>query len=655
MALAIYAVAVGLRLAFLQGVQDHPLYRFLVLDERSQHEVAVAIANDALPPNGYFKAPFYAYFLGMIYKVIGPDSFLARFIQVFVVGWAPVLVYLIGGRLFGRTAGVIAGALAAVLWTSVFFSAELLDVSLACLLYLLLAYVLVALADDHPWKWFFAGGLMGLGAITRPNILAFAPVLAVLLLVQTRRGARARADGETERRWVRTGLARVGPLVLGTVLAIAPVTLRNLLAANERLLISAYGGVNLLIANNPASDGKNAICPKLDITVRSPGLDLNDPWVRWDEGWQACYLYAAQHLGPCPRYDEVERFLIRVTFDYIRRYPGKFLTDTFKRACWMLNAYEFPNNKDLNYLRGYSRLLDGLSWLHVGLIGPLGGVGLGMALRRRERTMGQVYVIAMVLALALPGVFFIINARYRLPVVHLLLPFVAYAVVELAGILRPPIRWRRALVPVGALAGLMVLSNVNVFRYRPPYHEYMLFSLAGACGAVGRTDMMDDVVADIERALADTSYRHMLHPWAMTCLFGYYRDRGDVPRAAHYGQRIFERGEPVRPQTLGQLVAVFIAADQRDRAKRAVDTLVNRAGGLAEPYSANALLAYGRAFGDRAALTIAARQFADLARSAPHEEAFRNGLDAARASLKRMLPSATSRAGKGDNPFSLKD
>jgi len=649
-------LAVGIRLAFLQGARDHPLYQFLVLDERSQHAVAVAIANDALPPNGYFKAPFYAYFLGMIYKVIGPDSLLARFIQVFVVGWAPVLVYLIGCRLFGRAAGVIAGVFGAVFWTSVFFSTELLDVSLACVLYLLLAYVLVALADDHPWKWFLAGALMGLGAITRPNILPFAPVLAVVLLVLTRRGAQGGTANGPQNRWVRTGLARVGLLVLGTVMAIAPVTLRNLLAADERLLISAYGGVNLLIANNPASDGKNAICPQLDITVRHPGLDLNDPWVRWDEGWQACYLYAAQHLGPCPRYDEVERFLIRLTLDYIRRHPRKFLTDTFKRACWLLNAYEFPSNKDLNYLCGYSRLLEGLSWLHFGLIGPLGVVGLGMALRRRPRTIGQVYVIAMVLSLALPGVFFIINARYRLPVVHLLMPFVAYAVVELVGILKPPTRWRRALMPVGALVGLMVLSNVNVFRYRPPYHEYMLFSLAGACGAVGRADMMDDVVEDIERALADTSYRQVLHPWAMTCLFGYHRDRGDMAGAAHYGERIIERGEPVSPQTLGQLVTVFIAADRRDQAKRALDKLVNLTGGLAEPHSANALLAYGRAFRDRAALMAAAKQLADLTRSAPHEETFRQGLDAAREFLRNLPPgTASGPAAPKDKPLPPKD
>ncbi len=647
--MGVYALAVAVRLAFLAGARDHPLYQFLILDERSQHEVASAICGGTLPPNAPVKAPFYAYFLGTVYKIVGIDALRGRLVQVFVVSIAPVLVFAIGCRLFDQVVGILAGVLASVFWTLVFFSTELLDVSLASVFYLLLAWLLVAVDDRKWWKWFLAGGLIGLGAITRPNILAYAPVLAAIVVVAARRNAKASHAGDratTHTRqtgWVRTAAARAGLLVVGTALAIAPVTLRNLILANERMLIAFFGGYNFYVANNPQSDGKNAVSPRLDVRVRHPGLDLEDPWVRWDEGFQAAYLYAAQHLGPRPSYDEAERFYMGLAMDYIRHHPKKLLTDTFKRLCWIFNTYEFPSNKDMNHLCRQHRLLGVLSWLPFGVIGPLGVVGLAMALGRRSRSLPLVYHIAMILSLALPGALFVVNARYRLPWVYLLMPLVAYAVAELVRRWAPPIQWRRVVPVTGALAALLVLSNVNWFAYRPPHHEYVLFSYAGACGAVGRDDLMDEVIEEIEQALADTSYRHMLHPWAMTCLFDYYCARGRSDRAAHYAEAILERDEPVDARKLAAVVEVLCQAGRREAAKVGAERMLARTGNQADPVVAKSLLTYGRAFRDRAALALAVRHYRALSRAAPGDDALTSALTQATESLRAMSGPGSSR------------
>ena len=503
------------------------------------------------------------------------------------------------------------------------------------MLALLLAYLLIAADDGRWWKWFLGGGLLGLGAITRPNILAFGPVLAVMVLVRARAQAKRTGAGPASWEGVRVGAIRCAWLVFGTGLAIAPVTLRNRIVANERLLISAYGGINFHIANNPQSDGKNAFCPRLDITVRHPGLDMNDPAVRWDEGWQACYLYAAQYLGPRPRYDEVERFFYRITLDYIRQNPRKFLTDTFKRTCWLLNAYEYPNNKDKYRFLRFSSLLRALSWLHFGIIGPIGVVGLVMAVRRRPAGFG--YVLAMILSLAVPGVVFVVNARYRLPIVYLLMPAAAFGIVELVKRFRPPVMWRQNLPTVAGLGGLMVFSNLNLFGYRPPYHEYLLFSFAGACGATGRMDLMDETVKEIEVALSDPSRPKALHPWAMSCLFNYFRDRGDLAKAAHYGWLMFQR-EPVPPPALGALVEVLCKTGRRDEAQKVLEALTGRTGNQASPELAWALLRYGQTFQDRSVLLAAHNLFAALVQVQPNRSEFHQGLAAA----KKFLEAASS-------------
>jgi len=629
----IYILALVIRLGFLSEARHNPLYQFLVLDERTQHEVGVAISKGALPPNGYFKAPLYGYFLGAIYRIGGDDPLVARTVQGFLSALAPVLVVLIARRLVGEAAGLPAGVLASLYWISVFFSTELLDVTLASVFYLLLAWMLVTVEDARGWKWACSGVLLGLGAITRPNILAFAPVLAILIAVAVRRGSLGNGSAGPSSPWARTALKRIGLLGAGLALAVAPVTLRNMIVANERLLICAYGGINAFIANNTQSDGKNAICPKLDITVRHPGLDMNDPAVRWDEGWQACYLYAAQHLGPRPRYDQVERFFYRATLDYIRHHPGKFITDTLKRFCWMFNAYEYPNNKDKYRFCKSSRLLWTLSWLHFGIIGPIGIVGTVMAVRRRPWPQGFAYYLAMILSLALPGTLFVVNSRYRLPIVYLLMPMVVHGIMELCRLFKPPVMWRRNAIVGGGLAGLFVISNLNLFGYRPPYHEYLLFSLAGACGATGRSDLMAETVNEIEKALADESHRQTLHPWAMTCLFGYFRDRGELTKAADYGWKMLH-SEPVDVQTIGSLVDVLARSNRRDQARTAIQVLAARSKGEANPCWASALLTYGRVFNDETALKEAVRQFEILVRLQPEN-----------IGLMKMLVSAKERMG----------
>lgn len=623
MAVAVYLLAVTVRLAFLAEARHSPLYQWPTIDESEHHDLAVAIATGTLPTTPYVKAPGYFYLLGGIYKVFGHDSLRARFVQVFLFSLSPVLVFLIAHRLFGAIVGVLAGILASVFWTLVFFSAELLDISLACLLYLLLAWLLVGLDDRRPWKWLVCGIVLGLGAITRPNILAYAPVLAVVVAVRAWRRATPGPPRTVPPAWLKTAAARIVQFGLGTALAIAPVTLRNLLVSKERLLVGAWGSAVFYLANNPQTDGKNVVRP----TVRSLQTDLlRDPSLR-NEGSQACYLVVAHALGRRPTYEEVEQYYRRLSREYVLHYPRKFMGDVFKRFCFLFNAYEYPFNKNVYHFRKFSRLLAVLSWLHYGIVMPVGMLGLIVALVRRPWPAGFSYHLALIVTYALPCTFFQVVSRYRIPLVYLMMPLVAYGAVEFVTMLRPPIQWQRISLSAGALCGLLVFSNVNVFGYSPARHEYLPFYYAGACMATGRHDLVVEVSDEIEQALADPNRAPLIPPNAMSPMFDYFYRRGDFARACRYGRQVILRGDDAPPETLDAILSVLIREGRHDDAKRVLERICAQTSTSVNAYTAQALLRYGRAYNDREALLAAKEKYAVLAGLYPEEQKFKNGLD----------------------------
>jgi len=444
--------------------------------------------------------------------------------------------------------------------------------------------------------------------------------------------------------WLRIGLSRVALLTLGCAAAIAPVTVRNLLVSGEPILIAAWGPAVFWAANNSDSDARQMCPPPLDTTT-SPILQdlLEDPWFIASKLPQCLYIYAARQLGHRPSYSEGSSFYARLSLAYVRDYPGKLLSDAFRRFCYTFNAYECPLNKDLYSFLDFSRLLSALSYLHFGVICPVGVVGLLLMVARRTWPEGLAYYIAMIAALALSGTLFPVFARYRLPVVYLLMPMVAYGVVELAGRIARPTDWRRLLKPVALLAGLAVLSNANVFGFRPAHTEYLLFHFAAASVAAGRHDLVARTSDEIERALADPSRAERVATGPLEEFFKYFHDRDDVPRAARYAREMMRRGAKVDPRMLGGMMKIFIRAGWRDEAERALSALENATAGRPDPYLALAMLRYGRAYRDQDALAGAADLYGALLRLHPDHDKLRDGLTAARQALADLQTRPSSK------------
>ncbi len=666
----VWGISLLVRLIYFHQVRGNPLYQFITLDERGNHDFALAILHHTVPPISYYKAPLYPYFLAGVYALLGPESIDARLIQCLVVSVNPVLTLLIARWLFGWVVGVVAGLWAAVFWTFVYYSTELLDAATACTWYLLLAYFLVAW-DDRRWsKWLVCGIVLGLGAITRPNILPFAPVLAVIVLIVTLRKTHGDASSSTshipadngENRAPeiptpeypgrgRRALVRVTALTIGCCAAVLPVTLRNRIVGGEWVLIGAYGGLNIHVANNPHSDSKNG--PLLVDESRflpNTTWDPNEPWARCCLNYKNAYRLTEGHLGRRPTPGEFSSHLSRLGMEYIRENPGWFARHALRRFCWLFNAYEFPSNKDIYHFARFSGLLRVLSYFHYGWMAPLALVGLGIALMTPSlRTARLAYIVAMWGSLALPALMFIINARFRVPMVNLMVPFAAFALVTIVRMARQP-TGRLKLIPLGiALVVLGLFCNLNVFGYRQDHQPYLRFAYAVACTMSGRDDLLDGAIADFERDLAIDmeNYRRtgqrsnttllMDHCTPMRLLFPYHVRKGQPGKAINDARQMLEHEGVDGPWAL-RLFDFLVETDQRDLADRALKEVVRHTESTHPAIAAAALLRYGRRWNDRSSLERAGRLFDGLVSVDPGNLDLGRGLE----ETKRLLAAQTT-------------
>lgn len=437
--LAILALAFGVRLAYLLQIRTNPFFLRPIIDAKMYDEHALAIAGGNLVGSEvFYQAPFYAYFLGLIYWIFGHDYFLARLFQITVGAFNCVLIYAIGRKVFRASVGFIAGLIAALYSTFIFFDAELLRTFL--IIFLSLAALLVLLrAGDRPstLRWAGAGLLLGLAAITWEAILLFVPCALFWMYLTLRDRKRL-----PEIVWCCALLC----LAIGVV--IFPVSLRNYRVTGDVVLISSQGGLNFYIGNNPEADRTTTIQP--------------------GEEWDDLVNLPASAAGitrPALR----SRWFYTQALKYIRESPLGWLRLLGKKLLLFWQAAELDPNNDILFYRTCSRLFGVLyqpSWwiiIPFGVVGPLALVGM-LLLPTKEANVRLLLLFMLSSMFAL--VLYHVRARYRLPVVPVLIIFAAWAVQRFWEGFKGGWRRREKAVFVSALLAATALVNVDFFSSR---------------------------------------------------------------------------------------------------------------------------------------------------------------------------------------------
>ncbi|MFT5232980.1 MAG: Tfp pilus assembly protein PilF [Candidatus Krumholzibacteriia bacterium] len=377
-------VALLLRWVHIWQMSDpalNPSFLEPVTDAGVHHRWAQQILTGAWPgPEPFFRAPLYPYFLAGMYKIFGGSNPLGVQLAHGVISAAGAgLAALCSLKLWDTRTAWFSGLLFAGLWSSIYFSGELLGTTLGVTLNLLLLYLVLTSASKR--HIFLCGLVLGISAITRPTVLVITP--AILWFMWQR--------GSLRSSWLVFGL--------GLVVSIGPVTLRNLSQGGEPVLIAASGGVNFYIGNNEHADGRIAFLPGAPMT--------------WQGEMSDVVALASEEEGRPLTAQASDRHFWRKGWQYWQQEPRDAL-GLLARKGWLLAANgERSNNKNLAFWRERSALLRWPIWPGWGLILGLAVLGFfrpDLQKSNRWLLIGSIGLYCAALLL------FFINARFRLPV-----------------------------------------------------------------------------------------------------------------------------------------------------------------------------------------------------------------------------------------------
>ncbi len=411
---ALFLFAFLLRALYLYQLTRTPLIHSPGLDAAYYLDQARSIAaGNWMGRDVFFMGPLYAYVLALMALITGFELTRLLFLQSLLGSAGPVLLYVLARRLCDRTVALVAAIAMALYGMLILYDNQFL---MEWLLGLLGLWALLALArvgpDTRRGPVILAGAVLGIMALGRASLLLFAPGALVWLWFASRHRSRL-----------------LIAYLAGLALVIAPVTLRNWVVGGDTVLISSNGGLNLYIGNNPLGRGTYI---QLDQVAQAAGLRHIPVDVSWMITDPSGRRLAEAALGQPLKPSAVSAFYTQRTLDYVRAQPGRALRILGRKLLLFWNATEIAQIEDPALYRDLIPLLRAplvtFAWA-----GPLALTGLILALshqHRRRLGLPLLFVAAFTIGVVL----FFVTARYRAPLVPVLLLFAAFAVVEI---------WRR--------------------------------------------------------------------------------------------------------------------------------------------------------------------------------------------------------------------
>ncbi len=345
-----------------------------------------------------FKPPCYPYFLALVALFGGCRLPVVWWCQYVLGAVSCVLTALVAARLLGRRVGLAAGVLSALYAPYVFFETQLLSPPLSICLNLLYLWLLLPGPPGPPvWRWLAAGAVLGLSAWVRPDILLPGGLVALVLLKHyPAAGCSLRA------KWA------LG-LTVGVVSALLPVTLRNARLSGEFIPVASYGGINFYTGNSLAADGFSAV----PVGLR----------------WERLIFRVPQDILAHPA--QAGRFWRRQAWREMASAPGRTIKNLARKAVGFFNRREFRNNICYHYLQAQAWPLR-WPFVQFSLIWPLAAAGLAAMWRQPagRAILARRLILVWVLAFWAAAVGFFVTARYRLPMLPLVMAAAAYALVQ---------------------------------------------------------------------------------------------------------------------------------------------------------------------------------------------------------------------------------
>lgn len=411
--------AFGIRLWFLiERRRVDP--NFYILPDGTDHLTYVFFARGffrgywpGLTYEPFFQAPLISFYF-IVCSILFGESLLAwRIVSAAIATISLAVTFFLARRLFDRTVAYIAAGLWAVNGVLILYDTSLVIAPLLLCLNMTTLWLIHKFRERLSLRLTLSLGIiMGLTALARANIFLLMPFLLVWMFLV--------CPGTVRRKIIHYSV-----LCLVILLTIVPVTLRNYFSDPERPLVltNTNGGITFWIGNNPSSTGTFEHSSALHDEVRHEMKATGQSYA-----------------------DMVVRYITEHPLDYLRLEWQKFV------LFW--RGYEIGNNLQYYWSRMQSGVLQ-FPWVNFVLIGPLGIVGMGLAIKQWKKLF---VVYGFVVIQILTTLLFFALTRYRLPVVPVLSIFAAYAVVSVIKRIRQR-DWGTSALLIGCFLALYVMLN----------------------------------------------------------------------------------------------------------------------------------------------------------------------------------------------------
>lgn len=358
-------------------------------------------------------SPFYLYFLTILKKLLDVSWPFIKCFQIFIGAINALLVFVIGNRLFKRSAAFI-GALIFALYGNLIVLETTLEPTVFVLLFNLLSVYFLILSRNKsksPVKNLViilaAGIFVGMGIITKPNFLLFLPVGMVWILFLRK------PDFSFKK-----SLPHALLFLLAATVVVAPITIRNHLKFNDFILITADAGKVFFHGNSKTA---TAIVGA-DLLADDPNEDgASEPDYAHVRFRKTASTLTGKILSP----SQAATFWVRITLKDILDDPLLFLTRELKKCVHFFTDYEVHYIASAH--KEYKESLP-YPFFRYGMLVSLGLLGIGLSIRKFKEwfliygTIG-VYLLSCTI--------FLVNARYRTPAIPYLCLFAGYAIYRL--------------------------------------------------------------------------------------------------------------------------------------------------------------------------------------------------------------------------------
>jgi len=348
-------------------------------------------------------SPFYLLINRLSFYIYAQNWEALVILQIIIGSLNCIVVYLIGEKIFGRKTGFLAAILLLL-----YGNLTLIDLTLepeAILIFLnsLLILLLINIEESNShlksWLWLSAGLLTGLSVITKPNsLLVLIGILIWICFIRREKLSRFRS----------TFL-----LLIGVIIAVAPVTARNFLIFHDFVLVTADGGKVFYHGNGPEANGmERADLPHQGFIEESS----DEPDYAHTLFRKTARAISGKDLKP----SACSAFWVGQTLAHIRSDFPAWLYLELKKFGLFWHSYEV-HDIDSNYK--YYVTLKKFPLLNFGIIAVLGILGIVLS-RKKFRDAFLLYW--MILTYLSTVLVFFASSRYRIPAAPFLAVFSAF-------------------------------------------------------------------------------------------------------------------------------------------------------------------------------------------------------------------------------------